>query len=226
MRRLQKWTLPPLAAYLGQGLITLLIKTCKVEVVGVEHLHDSAEKGKTIVMLWHNRLALITNILWKAARQYYYAAVISQSRDGDLLAAIANFYKHGKAIRVPHNARHKAVKAMVDHLNDGVIILITPDGPRGPRYRVKKGIAYTAKATGASIVPFTWSANRFFQLKTWDKTIIPKPFSTIRVHFGPAESIDETLELSLITDKLQEKMQLLDQKACSAITEEQQLWPQ
>src|SRR5262249_37246509 len=104
---------------------------------------------------------------------------------GDPLARLAESYKSGRAIRVPHNARHHALGQLVNSVkNKGEIIIITPDGPRGPKEVVKPGIILAARETEANVFPFSWHAKRFWQLKTWDEMKIPKPFTTIDVFFG------------------------------------------
>lgn len=142
-------------------------------------------------MLWHNRLLIISEILNKHAPQFIYRAVISNSRDGELLAILANSYSAGRTLRVPHNARYQALQQMISHLkshND--ILIITPDGPRGPRYKVKPGIAIAAHESQADVIPLSWTANRYWQLNTWDQMMIPKPFSHIEVKFDQALKCD------------------------------------
>ena len=99
-------------------------------------------------------------------------------------------------IRVSHAARHQALKEVIDHLKaTREIILFTPDGPRGPAQRVKPGVIMAAQASGAPIIPFSWEASRFWQFKTWDKFLLPKPFTTITVKLGePVYFVDGDLE--------------------------------
>jgi lysophospholipid acyltransferase (LPLAT)-like uncharacterized protein len=176
--------LPYLIAYFARIFIRILLATCRIKIKGLEQFIDVATKQACILMLWHNRLALISEILFNCAPQFVYAAFISKSRDGEPLAILAQSYPCGKAIRVPHNARYYALNKMIQHLKDREIILITPDGPRGPRYVVKPGIIIAAKESAANIVPFHWEAGSFWRLNTWDKMMIPKPFSTISISFG------------------------------------------
>ena len=165
-----------------------------------------ASQEKCILMLWHNRLAIVAEVLHKHAPQFIYTALISNSRDGDPLAIMAHSYKSGKSIRVPHNARHKALKRVIESLKKShEVIVITPDGPRGPHYKVKPGTALAAKEASATIIPFTWSSDRFWELKTWDKMRLPKPFSSIKVVLGePIKALRESQEDLL---DLQSKLQ-------------------
>lgn len=204
----QKSILPFLVARLGQMGMRLLLKTCQLEVKGLEHFHAIAEKERCILMLWHNRLAMAPFILYRYAPQFIYAAFVSKSRDGELISAVVHSYKAGRTIRVPHNSRHQALKEVIQNLKEKKeVIIITPDGPRGPRYEMKPGIALAAKETEAFVVPLNWTSSKMWELKTWDKLRIPKPFSKITISFEPPlqfkevslESIQKHLQESLTT---------------------------
>lgn len=175
-----------LLAYPLRALLWILLKTCRYKVTGEDNLRMSQKRGSSIIMLWHNRLPLIGTSLLKVAPDMSYCAFISNSRDGDIIAAYTTSYKIGSAIRVAHNSREKALKALISRLKiKRDIAIITPDGPRGPAFEVKPGIAIAAKETNASIIPFSWSSNRYWELNSWDKMRIPMPFSTIEAHFNP-----------------------------------------
>ncbi|MBA3236864.1 MAG: hypothetical protein H0T62_00750, partial [Parachlamydiaceae bacterium] len=68
------------------------------------------------------------------------------------------------------------------------------DGPKGPCYKVKPGILYAAKESGAPIIAFSWEADRFWEFKTWDKFRLPKPFSTIKVTLSSPLQIDDGMD--------------------------------
>lgn len=180
-----KKALPYLIAYAAKYLLKAICWTCKKEYHGVEQFLDVAKSNPCIVMLWHNRLALAAEAFTKKANNLSYNAFISNSRDGQPLAIFAESYPNCNTIRVHHQARHQALREMISRLeNNNEIVLITPDGPRGPRYKVKPGIGLAAKQTKAWIIPFTWECSSFWELKTWDKFRIPKPFSKIIFTWG------------------------------------------
>lgn len=169
-------------AYPLRMVIRLLVLSCRFEVKGKEHF---AASGRLIVMLWHSRLVLIGPSLLKVAPHQTYSAFISNSKDGDLIAAYTESYSIGRTIRVPHNAKDAALKSLMNRIKCSKdIAIITPDGPRGPAYKMKPGIALAAKETGAKIIPFSWEASSFWELNTWDNLRIPKPFSKITARFG------------------------------------------
>lgn len=200
---------PRLFAYSAKMAVRILLKTCNVKIHGLQPFVKAAEKHPCILMLWHSKLVLVSEILNSHASQFIYTAFISKSRDGDPLARLAESYKSGRAMRVPHNARHHALGQLVNSVkNKGEIIIITPDGPRGPKEVVKPGIILAARETEAHVFPFSWQAKRYWQLKTWDQMKIPKPFTTIDISFGNPIILSKTSpydyekEASLLKDVL------------------------
>jgi lysophospholipid acyltransferase (LPLAT)-like uncharacterized protein len=188
-------------------LIRLLLWTCRFKVQGLETFVKTASQERCIVVLWHNRLALVAEFFHRHAPQFIYAAFVSKSRDGEPLARLATSYKAGRAIRVPHNARHQALKNAIDHLKfHNEIVLFTPDGPRGPPFQVKPGVVKAAQEAGAAVIPFTWTASRFWQFKTWDQFMLPKPFSTIHVTLGVPVYLNKEMELEKAIEVLKSKM--------------------
>lgn len=174
-----------LFAYSAKGLLRLLMLTCRVEIHGLPQFIRTATEGKCILMLWHNRLALVPEIMNRFAPQFIYRAFISKSCDGEPLAIIANSYSSGRTLRVPHNARHQALNQMINLLKSSKeIMVVTPDGPRGPLYQIKPGVVVAAQEAAAHIIPFSWRASHYWELSTWDKFMLPKPFSRIVVTIG------------------------------------------
>lgn len=73
---------------------------------------------------------------------------------------------------------------MLRELRKGNSMFITPDGPRGPRYTVQSGAAVVAQKSGVPVVPVSINAPKRWELKGWDRTQIPKPFSRITFQYG------------------------------------------
>lgn len=196
--KLRNSFLPYPFAYATKILLRLLLMTCKIEIKGLDSFTKTASKSPCILMLWHDRLIILSEILQKYTSKLIYTAMISKSRDGDPLAILAQSYRRGRVIRVSHHSRYGALNRMIHHLKTrNEVILVTPDGPRGPRYVAKPGVALAAKESAAKVVPFSWSANKFWKLKTWDEMMIPKPFSKIRIVFGDPLSFSKNSDTSL-----------------------------
>ncbi len=195
-----------IAAQVGKIIIRLLLMTCKWEVEGLDCFCNLASKEKCLLLFWHNRLAIAPFILTTLAPQFTYTAFVSNSRDGDILSKVIHSFKCGKTIRVSHNNRHQALRTLIRHLkNENDVIVITPDGPRGPCYEMKPGAAFAAAESGAHVVPFNWTASKYWCLNTWDALRLPRPFSKIKITFEPSlqfknssvETVHTTLALRM-----------------------------
>lgn len=181
---------PKLIAYTAKFLMRLVMMTCRYETKGLAHFIKAAQEKKCILCVWHNRVALIPEIMSRLAPQFHYAGFVSNSRDGEIIAAITESYAIGNTIRVAHDARADALKKMIAHLKySSEILVVTPDGPKGPVYEVKPGVAIAAFKSAAKVVPMCWKPSRYFRIRSWDKMIFPKPFSLIEVTFGEAVSL-------------------------------------
>lgn len=181
--------LPQLFGYLAAGGLQLLLWTCRWEVEGVQEFKKLSKKGRLILAVWHHKLLLVPSFAWKAGSFNHYHAVVSASRDGKLFDAFVRHCKLAHVISVPKGNRKHILDAMVSVLNKNEILLITPDGPKGPPQKAKPGICYAAQQTDATIVPFSFTVSSFWKLRSWDRMVIPKPFSTIRMGIGKAFQI-------------------------------------
>ncbi|MEP6602494.1 MAG: lysophospholipid acyltransferase family protein [Spartobacteria bacterium] len=162
--------------------------------------------------LWHNRLLMFPFILRRFFPNRHGAALISASRDGDLLTdAIKRFgfdVVRGSSSRLGATA----IFQLSDVLARGGDVVITPDGPRGPAYEIGPGTVFLAQKTGADILPLSMEYSACWRVKSWDRFIIPRPFSTIRVvvgqrHHVAATSTDEEFEAERL--RLQNAMMAL-----------------
>lgn len=206
----QRW-LPRLYGLLAKGLLKGIASTCRYRVEGLEEYLTLASQNKCILMFWHNRLAMTAEILRRCAPAFRYAAFISRSRDGEVIAVLAESYSNSRAIRVPHNARGIALQELIRTIKSGSdVVLITPDGPRGPQYQVKPGIVMAARKTNTPVVPMTWSASRLWRLSTWDGLMLPKPFSTVSVRFGTGIRLEAETSLETDSARLQEALLRLE----------------
>ena len=162
----------------------LLYLTLRIEFRGVPSLPKSS-----IIALWHNRL-ILAPLVTRRFRNKHFTIAVSKSRDGMLLSTFAKTYKDVETIDISHHSRRKALVEMVEALKKDTALLITPDGPRGPKYSIKPGVSYAAKEAKVPIVTMTWTASSMWTLKTWDAMQIPKPFSKVIVTFSEPITIE------------------------------------
>ncbi|MFT4552280.1 MAG: lysophospholipid acyltransferase (LPLAT)-like uncharacterized protein [Chlamydiales bacterium] len=189
IKKANQWLVANVFPFVAYYCLRAIIATCRLEFKGLENYLNLAAHEGGILAIWHNRLLLLPYFS-QLTPQIDYAPVISNSRDGDPIAKMATSFPNTEAIRVAHNARSHALRSIVKALKTKKVVVITPDGPRGPRYEIKPGISFAASMGSSKIFPCSWTASRFWQLPTWDKMLIPKPFS--RIVF----SIGETLEIT------------------------------
>jgi lysophospholipid acyltransferase (LPLAT)-like uncharacterized protein len=142
--------------------------------------------------LWHNRLLIFPFVLRRFFPNRGGAALISASRDGDLLAdAIKRFdfdVVRGSSSRLGASA----ILQLTDVLASGRDVVITPDGPRGPAYELGPGIIFLAQKSGAPVVPVNMEYSNCWRLKSWDRFILPCPFSKVRVIIGQSHHVRST----------------------------------
>lgn len=219
LKKIKRKLLPWVMTYVVEGiLLRLLLFTCRVRVEGLHHLFDAAKQGPCVVACWHNRLILITYIARTWVPDLPLCAVVSASGDGEVLSSIMQRLPNMELVRVSHNNRHHALKLMVHHLKDKRhVLIITPDGPQGPRYRSKPGALVAASAVDAQLITVSWAATRFWQLNSWDRMIIPKPFSKIHITFSTPFQTSQQEPLSHRRERLDASLLERDATAINAL---------
>jgi lysophospholipid acyltransferase (LPLAT)-like uncharacterized protein len=170
-----------LAARLGGGLVSALLSTCRYHVVGEEHYLWFWRAGRPVVfVLWHGRL-LASAYQQRGAGL---VALISQHRDGEYIARVVQRWGYGTVRGSSTRGGTGALRGLVRHVRRGRSVVLTPDGPRGPRERIKPGALRVAQMGGAPLIPVASSADRAWWVVGWDRFQIPKPFSRIRMAYG------------------------------------------
>ncbi len=146
--------------------------------------------GPVIYCLWHDGILSVPYAWRKICRKPRRLAVLtSASHDGAVLAHAMSVFGID-AVR--GSSSRRAVAALVGMrkaLREGSDICITPDGPRGPRHVVQPGVLKLAETGGAPLVPVHVECSSAWRLKTWDRFMIPRPFSRVRVIFDEALAV-------------------------------------
>lgn len=174
-RRLGATLLPTLAP----PLLRLLARTWRFRVEGAENLPASDGQG-LLVAVWHGRMLL--GMPTHPGRLY--TVLVSPSADGSL-AKLA-LERFGYSIIRGSSSRQgaRALRAMLGALKAGRRVVVTPDGPRGPRHATNPGLAWMARATGFPIVPIGIVADRAWHLSSWDAFTVAKPFARVAIVYG------------------------------------------
>jgi len=165
----------------GSGLIRSLASTWRYRVIGGERLGKLRAKRTPIVFaLWHGQML---PLLWHHRGQGV-AVLVSEHKDGEVIARILQSMGYGLIRGSTSRGAGRALLGLVRTLKDGNDVAVTPDGPRGPRHRFAPGAAVAAHRADAPILATVAHVDRFWQLRTWDGFMIPKPFARITVAYG------------------------------------------
>jgi Kdo2-lipid IVA 3' secondary acyltransferase len=175
-----------------RAVVSLLFRTLRLEVHGLDEFQERAKKNSPLIIaLWHNNLLLLGPIMNKFTKNLSYTILISKSRDGNIPSFFAKTYPKVEVIRVGHKTRHIALMESLTAIENGRILVLTPDGPRGPACVVKPGVVFSAQKAQADVVAFSWHASKMYRLKSWDRFCIPMPFSKLHITFSPAHSFEK-----------------------------------
>jgi len=164
--------------FIGSLLIRLLYFTNKK----VFHAPQNITDKSVIFACWHGELLMLP-YLYKHYRKTPHAKVLISSHfDGDLISRTIKYFGLGTlAGSTNRNAARVLIQA-IKTIKEGYDIGITPDGPKGPRREVADGIIVMAQKAGAKIVLVEIKPTKFWQLDSWDKFIIPKPFGVLHYY--------------------------------------------
>lgn len=194
-RQIKKF--PDWVFWLPAKLLLLLRYVMRHEIVD-PYGHIAAQKPPMVTVTWHNRLLFFPAMFPKWTREHT-TAVISASRDGQYISDLVKQFgiasvrgsSSKKAVQVLHGAMKKALA--------GTYVSFTPDGPRGPKYHMSRGPIHMASQTQIPIIPIAVNYSSYWELKSWDRFQIPKPWAKISLVLGeqiqiPPNLSDEELE--------------------------------
>jgi lysophospholipid acyltransferase (LPLAT)-like uncharacterized protein len=164
---------------------------------------DFDGETRTIFVMWHNRLALAP-YAFKAHKQIYVLA--SSHSDGKIIADILMKFGYHIIEGSSNRAPIAATRQIIRHLNNNKNIAITPDGPRGPMYKVNSNLVGIARIAGAKIIPISFIASNAFRIGSWDRLIMPLPLGSITARVGEPLEIhgNDALATQELEDKLNE----------------------
>jgi len=203
-RLLYRLTVP-----LALGVIRAWWLTCRVvRVEGEQHLGDALARAPSLVpCYWHqHQLYCGKYLLEQRSRGLTVGWLISPSVDGELGAMMVQ--RFGGAV-IRGSSTHTGARALRDYyqalVKDNVSPVITPDGPRGPRFKFKPGALLLAQMSGRPILPMSYAASRAWLIK-WDRFVIPVPFARIAIAIGPPRYVARVTDATTL-ERLQEQME-------------------
>jgi lysophospholipid acyltransferase (LPLAT)-like uncharacterized protein len=173
-----------LAGNLLYWIVRSYCATFRLTVVNeTQWLHYLEQGGRVLLCAWHQQFFSCIRH-FKEYEKYHPSLMISQSRDGEIIANIAERTGWHTVRGSSSRDGSIALKEMTARLKQDGLAGHILDGPRGPAGLVKPGIISLAKATNAVIVPIFVKAEKAWYFNSWDKFMVPKPFSRVSMHFG------------------------------------------
>ncbi|MBT4274658.1 MAG: lysophospholipid acyltransferase family protein [Verrucomicrobia bacterium] len=174
---------------------------------------SAKDLSPAIFCIWHNRLALCLNVFTRYLSKGYpdrrLAALASASNDGAFLSVILQSYGV-HAVRGSSSRRgSQAMKELITLLRKGYDLSLTPDGPRGPKYKMQSGVISLAQLTGKPVIPVSYVLSMKWTLNTWDAFQIPMPFAKCVVHMGEPVYVDRNItadQRDALANQLSEEM--------------------
>jgi lysophospholipid acyltransferase (LPLAT)-like uncharacterized protein len=179
------------AAFAGAGLMRLLFATLRIRVHD-PHGHLSAPPPHPVIYaFWHNRILAITAAFLRVYPPGRRGVLVltSASKDGMWLGLVARHLGMGSVRGSSSRRGATAMRELLDRVAAGHDIAITPDGPRGPRYTLGSGLVYLAQKADIPVIPCHARFGRALRLETWDRFVIPLPFSRLDVTLGQPERV-------------------------------------
>lgn len=192
---------------LSRILFSLIFATCRFERFGTDTgaAHRRGQRtGNVLYVTWHQRL--IPYIWYYRFKEVVVMA--SMSRDGELAARYVSAFGWIPVRGSSKKRGREALLEMVPFVKKGHPAALACDAPTGPAYISKIGITALAQKTGRPIQAGMWCCDRFWTLKSWDRTLIPKPFSRIVLMFSEPIHVAE----DATRDEVEAARQLLDER--------------
>lgn len=193
-------------AGLGVPVITALGSSLTWKVEGLEHLRFEGNGRRPIMAFWHGRVLTATYYF----RRRGIVVMISENFDGEWIARIIEQFGFRTSRGSTTRGGQRALLQLKREMDRGQPSGFAVDGPRGPARQAQLGAIWLAKLTGSPVVPFHMEASRYWTLKSWDRTQIPKPFATVAVAVGaPIEVPREADEAVLDAKRVEVEQSLL-----------------
>jgi len=168
------------ALWLGRAIYVvarLLYSTLRIKFENKDRLQPPAG---AIYVTWHGRT--IVPAIYMGGRGY--SALISLSRDGEMQNNFFQLLGYKTARGSTGRGGIRGALQVARRVKEGGVLVMTPDGPRGPTHKVQLGVILMAEKAGAPIIPVGVSAHRRWLMKSWDSYMVPQPFSRVQFLVG------------------------------------------
>jgi lysophospholipid acyltransferase (LPLAT)-like uncharacterized protein len=210
-KRMVAW----LGPWLAYWTIRTLAWTMRFEEANLELVRALWEgKAPWIGAFWHGRLLMMP---WAYANKKgrKLSFLVSSHRDGQIVARALERFGFRPILGSTRRGGAAALKEMVEAIQDGFDVAVVPDGPRGPRCRAEFGVIELARRTGNPVIPLSFNASKRKIFETWDRFLLPYPFSRGVFVWGEPIYVDPQGDRAHVEEK-----RLLLEKRLNELTEE------
>lgn len=202
---------------IGYRAIQVLGATLRWKVEGFEHFEATFADGRRPIMaFWHGRILPATYFF----RHRGIVVITSENFDGEWIAGIIERFGFGTARGSSSRGGVRALLQLKRDMAQGMPAGFTVDGPRGPARVAQSGAVWLSKATGNAVLPFHLEAAHHWTLTSWDRTQIPKPFSTVAIVIGepfvvPGDADEAAIERARL--RLQHDLRALEPRTSALL---------
>lgn len=201
------------ASALGACLVRLLGATWRLTEIGGDAVAREQKSGRRVLYsFWHCHILPMAY----AKRGTDTHVLISWHRDGEIIARLVKRLGIGVVRGSTSRGSARGLADMVHKSSEGYDLAITPDGPRGPAGRVQPGVVHLSASSGAAVVPVGVAADWAKRLSSWDRFMIPLPFSKVRIIYGRPILFDDGVDLDDACERLGDIMKDLTERAGSS----------
>lgn len=193
-----------LISFLAANLIRGLRATVRLRFHGDERIREWERTGtRFILAFWHRHLLLMPY----AYRGTRISVLVSQSRDGELIARTVARLGIDSSRGSSSRGGIAGMRSLLRKAAEGWDIAFTPDGPRGPLREVQPGVILAAAATGLPIQPVAIAASRAKLLRSWDRFLVPLPFSKVHIVYGEPLTVERRGDLEQASAELKRRLE-------------------
>ncbi|OGR45485.1 MAG: hypothetical protein A2X35_08210 [Elusimicrobia bacterium GWA2_61_42] len=191
-------------SFLAWLYMQLVGKTSRITIKG-----QKDHPGPAIYALWHRQEVLMIYL----HRGRNICGMVSKSKDGEYMARILLRFGFTFVRGSTTSGGIMALRGLIKAARGGYSVAITPDGPRGPIFKVQPGIVYLAQKAGLPIIPVACALSSKLILRSWDKYQFPLPFGRIEAVYGQPLPVAETDDVAAKTAELEAALNALTEEA-------------
>jgi len=191
-------------------LIYLFNQTYRLEIVDLREKADKVNFDiPGLYCVWHRHIWVSSYVF----RRRGYITLASRSEDGEYISRVLDKLKYKVVRGSSSRGGTSALRKLYRSLNKNKKVIVTPDGPRGPLREVKPGVIYLQSKTGVQVYPIGLAAKRKKTFASWDKFILPYPFTRVVLVIGRAVKLSPKTGITERCLLLEQEIKKANQKA-------------